>query len=208
MESKEKIIEECEQKIRITDKAKMQRTLQINKAQPGSISCHFERIVTPKTLEIRPISLAIANKFVEENHRHHTKVPGHKFSIGCYLASELVGVAVVGRPVSRKLDNGLTAEVTRLCTDGTKNAASKLYSACWRIAKEMGYKKIITYILASEKGISLKASGWECEAEKCGGLYWNSSANRERTDKITNLFGEVKKYPNEYKKRYAKSFSG
>ena len=158
-------------------------------------------------LLIRPITLRIANKFVAENHRHHRPVIGHKFSIGCFLASDLVGVAIVGRPVSRKLDDELTAEVTRLCTNGTKMAASKLYAACWRIAKEMGYTKIITYILESETGISLKASGWECEDEHCGGLAWNSSKGIARTDEATNLFGSIKKYPNEYKKRYAKKFS-
>ena len=33
-------------------------------------------------LDIRPISLAEANAFVEEHHRHHKPVVGHKFSIG------------------------------------------------------------------------------------------------------------------------------
>ncbi len=168
--------------------------------------CQHELLVKPKLL-VRPITLRIANKFVAENHRHYKPVVGHKYSIGCYLANELVGVAIVGRPISRKLDDGLTAEVTRLCTKGTKMAASKLYAACWRIAKEMGYTKIITYILESEPGISLRASGWICEDEKCGGLTWNSSKGITRTDEATNLFGSIKKYPNEYKKRYAKKFS-
>lgn len=168
--------------------------------------CQHELLVKPKLL-VRPITLSIANKFVLENHRHHKPVIGHKFSIGCYESERLIGVAIVGRPLSRKLDNGLTAEVTRLCTDGTKMVASKLYSACWRIAKEMGYDKIITYILESEPGISLKASGWMLEEEHCGGLAWNSSGKIERTDISTNLFETIKKYPNEYKKRYAKKFS-
>jgi hypothetical protein len=81
----------------------------------------------------------------------------------------LCGVAICGRPVSRHLDNGLILEVNRLCTDGTYNACSKLYSACKRIAKEMGYDKIITYILESENGASLKASGFICEGSAGGG---------------------------------------
>lgn len=86
--------------------------------------------------------------------------------------NELRGVAIVGRPVSRFLDNGLTAEVTRLCTDGCKNACSFLYAACGRIAKHMGYDRIITYILAAEKGTSLKASSWTCDGIRGGGN-WN-----------------------------------
>ena len=177
-----------------------------NQTTKTNVRSDFEPRVMPKLL-VRPVTLKLANKFVAENHRHHKPVTGNKFSIGCFLASELVGVAIVGRPISRKLDDGLTAEVTRLCTNGIKNVASKLYSACRRIAKEMGYAKIITYILVSETGISLKASGWECEDEKCGGLAWNSSKGIERTNIATNLFGSIRKYPNEYKKRYAKKFS-
>ena len=78
----------------------------------------------------------------------------------------------MGRPVSRYLDNGLTLEVNRLCTDGTRNACSFLYSAAWREARNLGYKKLITYILASETGSSLKAAGWKCVGE-CGGKRWN-----------------------------------
>jgi len=170
------------------------------------LSDKFEPLVTPKLL-VKPITLKLANKFVTEHHRHHGTVVGYKFAIGCYTNDNLLGIAIVGRPISRRLDNGLTAEVTRLCTNGTKNVASKLYSACWRIAKEMGYKKIITYILASETGISLKASGWECEDEKCGGLAWNSGKGIVRTDIVTDLFGTKKKYPNEYKRRYIKQLS-
>ncbi len=113
-------------------------------------------------LELMPISLAVANGFVAEHHRHHKPVRGHKFSLGCMADGRLVGVAIVGRPVSRCLDDGLTLEVNRLCTDGTKNACSFLYGAAARAAKVMGYRKIITYILDTESGISLRASGWQC----------------------------------------------
>lgn len=122
-------------------------------------------------LDIVPVSLAEANAFVERNHRHHNKVVGHKFSIGCAKDGEIVGVAIVGRPVSRHLDDGWTLEVNRLCTNGTKNACSMLYAASWRAARAMGYKKVITYILDSEAGTSLKASGWKCVGQ-AGGLRW------------------------------------
>lgn len=80
-------------------------------------------------IEICPITLKEANAFVEQHHRHHNPVVGHKFSIGCTDGEKIVGVAIVGRPVSRHLDDGWTLEVTRLCTDGTRNACSMLYAA-------------------------------------------------------------------------------
>lgn len=83
-------------------------------------------------LELVPISLKEANFFVEQHHRHHKPVTGHKFSVAAAANGEIVGVAIVGRPVSRYLDDGWTLEVNRLCTDGTRNACSFLYSACWR----------------------------------------------------------------------------
>ncbi len=85
-------------------------------------------------LELKPVTLAEANAFVAQHHRHHKPVTGHKFSIGCMENGRLVGVAIVGRPVSRYLDNGFTLEVNRLCTDGAKNACSMLYAAAWRAA--------------------------------------------------------------------------
>ena len=129
-------------------------------------------------LIIKPISLREANEFVNNFHRHHGGTVGHKFSIGLYNNEKLVGVAICGRPVSRHLDNGTICEINRLCTDGTKNACSMLYGACSRIAKDMGYKKIITYILKSENGASLKASNFRCEDENCGGTHWTGERNR------------------------------
>lgn len=156
-------------------------------------------------LTIKPISLKDANAYIIENHRHHDKVQGHKFSEACYDGDRLCGVAVVGRPVARHLDDGMTLEVTRLCTDGTKNACSILYARCAKIAKAMGYTKIITYILESEHGSSLLASGWTCEAENVGGVSWNTpSRPRELIDAQISMFGNKPKYPMEKKKRYAK----
>jgi len=158
-------------------------------------------------LEVRPITLRTANAFVIQFHRHHKKVQGAKYAIGIFCKCGMQGVAICGRPVGRKLDDGLTVEVVRLCVkDGIKNGCSKLYAACSRIAKEMGYKKIITYILESETGISLKASGWQLEADNVGGKSWNSSGKMIRTDEVSDLFGTYKKYPAEMKQRWSKSF--
>ena len=156
---------------------------------------------------IVPIGLKEANKFIIELHRHHKQVQGQKFSIGLEANGALVGVAVCGRPVSRHYDKGFIVEVTRLCTNGTRNACSKLYAACARTAREMGYEKIITYILESETGASLKASGWECEERGVGGLAWNSSGKNVRTDSIINLFGSELKSPKELKQRWSKKLN-
>lgn len=98
-------------------------------------------------LELIPMTLREANAFVEQHHRHHKPVVGHKFSIGVSDGEKVVGVAIVGRPVGRFLDDGWTLEVTRLCTDGTHNACSMLYAAAWRAARAMGYRRVVTYIL-------------------------------------------------------------
>lgn len=115
------------------------------------------------SLVIRPITLLDANRYVAEHHRHNIPTSGHKFSIACYDGARLCGVAIVGRPVSRMLDDGLTIEIYRVCTDGTRNACSILYGASSRCAREMGYKRIVTYTLESEPGTSLKASGFHCK---------------------------------------------
>ena len=129
-------------------------------------------------LDIVPVSLKEANAFVEQHHRHHGPVVGHKFSIGCTDGDRIVGVAIVGRPVSRYMDDGLTLEVNRLATDGTRNACSMLYAAAWRAARAMGYKKLITYIMKTETGSSLKAAGWKCVGE-AGGLRWTGKRRPE-----------------------------
>lgn len=156
------------------------------------------------SLKIVPISLKTANAFVEELHRHHSKVQGHKFSIGVMDRDKLVGVCIVGRPVSRYLDNGNTLEVTRLCTDGTYNACSILYARAAKIAKDMGYSKIITYVLQSESGTSLKASGWICEGETGGGNWSAPSRPRELIPSQMSLFPQKEKYPIEKKVRWSK----
>lgn len=157
-------------------------------------------------MEIVPVSLKEAQAFIEKHHRHHKAPAGYKFAIGCQVGGVLVGVSVVGRPISRHMDDGRTLEVTRLCTDGTKNACSFLYSRSAKIAKDMGYAKIITYILETESGTSLKASNWHLETADAGGGNW-SCPSRPRTLEITQMSlieGKEVKYPTCKKQRWAK----
>lgn len=133
-------------------------------------------------LQIVPCELSDANAFVAKHHRHHGRVVGHRFSIGITDDSnELRGVAIVGRPVARRLDDGWTLEVTRLATDGCKDACSALYAAAWRAARAMGYRKLVTYILSSEPGTSLKAAGWKLVGSTPGRSW--SVPSRPRIDK-------------------------
>lgn len=132
-------------------------------------------------LALCPVSLEEANAFVAGLHRHHDAVVGHKFSLGAMLGGKLVGVAIIGRPVSRMRDNGGTLEVTRLCTDGTRNVCSFLYGAAARATFALGYRRLGTYTLPSEGGASLRASGWRLIGERGGGSW--SRQSRLRADK-------------------------
>lgn len=131
-------------------------------------------------LTVERIGLDEANEFILRHHRHHSEVVGHLFSIGAAFDGKIVGVAIVGRPVSRHRDDGITAEVTRLCTDGTRNACSFLYGATARAAFSLGFKRIGTYILASEPGVSLAAAGWRY-IQDTPGRSW-SVPSRPRVD--------------------------
>lgn len=154
------------------------------------------------SLSIIPINFAEACAFVAQHHRHHKPPQGHKFSIavaqrhdigsatpggaGYGMAADVIhGVAIVGRPVARGLDNGWTLEVTRLATDGTKNACSALYAAAWRAARAMGYQRLVTYTLPAEGGASLRAAGWKTVHTTKGGN-WNTPA-RPRVDTAEHL---------------------
>lgn len=132
-------------------------------------------------LTLQRVALGEANAFVAALHRHHKPVVGHLFSLGASMGGVIVGVVIVGRPVSRMRDDGATAEVTRLCTDGTKNACSFLYGAAARAAFALGFKRIGTYILASEPGTSLTGAGWRLIGERGGGSW--SREDRPRVDK-------------------------
>ena len=144
-------------------------------------------------LTLTPINLKTANAFVQQYHRHHKPTREHKFSIGVSDSGSLVGVAICGRPVARRLDDGYTLEINRLCTDGTPNACSILYAAAYRAARAMGYTKVVTYILDTESGVSLKAAGYVCDG-RAGGLEWNG----ERKPKMAN------QYPYQMKTRWVK----
>lgn len=132
-------------------------------------------------LTLKPITLRDATAYVVAHHRHHGAPRGCCFCLSAYLDEQLVGVAIVGRPVARGLQDGYTAEVTRLCTDGTKNACSFLYAAAWRACRAIGYRRLVTYILADETGTSLRAAGWR-EVAAVRGRSW-SCESRPRIDK-------------------------
>lgn len=113
-----------------------------------------------------PVTWAQAREFVDEHHRRHRAPPGHKFSIGVERDGRLVGVVVVGRPVARHFDDGTTLEVTRVATDGTRNACSLLYGSAWQAGRALGYQAMITYTRVDESGASLRAAGWQQVAER------------------------------------------
>lgn len=131
-----------------------------------------------------PMTLREARAYVDRNHRHHRAPQGGLFAIGLFDESNpksgVLGVAIVGKPVARRLADGWTAEVTRLCTDGSANACSMLYGAAWRAARAMGYRRLITYTLAEEGGASLRAAGWRVVAQTRGGKW--SRESRPRVD--------------------------
>ena len=135
-------------------------------------------------MQITPITFEEANAFVAKFHRHHKPMQGCKFCVAVSEKDKVVGVAIVGRPVARLLDNGWTLEVNRCCTDGTKNACSMLYSSAWKAAKALGYKRLITYTLPEEGGASLKASNWKCIGLKGGGNWNVKSRPRIDTDEL------------------------
>lgn len=147
-------------------------------------------------LIIKPIHLRYAKEFVAKHHRHNIPPTGGKFAVSCYDGDRLCGVAICGRPIARAYDDGTTLEIYRNCTDGTVNACSKLYGAACRIAKNMGYQKVITYTLESENGVSLRASGFIDDGQ-AGGSNW--TGQRRRDYYIS---------PDEMKNRWVKEWRG
>jgi hypothetical protein len=145
---------------------------------------------------IQPVSLKEACAFVEAHHGHHGAPRGHKFSIGLARpGGDLVAVAIVGRPVSRHLDDGYTLEVTRLATLGVPGSCSRLYSAAWRAARAIGYRRMITYTQGAETGASLKASGWHKVRDLAPRPGWNSQARPRRdlgADNIARTLWQVR----------------
>ena len=134
-------------------------------------------------IELQPLDFRSASEFIRQHHRHHLPMQGWKFGIGATVEDRVVGVVAVGRPVARGNQDGWTLEVTRCCTDGTQHVASQLYAAAWRATRALGYRRLLTYTLASERGSSLKAAGWRVVGEvsaRRGG--WNTKS-RPRTVK-------------------------
>lgn len=132
------------------------------------------------TLYLSPITLREANAFVARHHRHHKPTRGCIVTLAVSDETGVRGVAIVGRPVARRLQDSWTAEVNRVCTDGARNACSMLYGAAWRAVKALGYKRLVTYTLPEESGASLRAAGWRCIGE-AGGGNWNKTS-RPRVD--------------------------
>lgn len=132
-------------------------------------------------LHLVPCSISEAKAFVQQHHRHHQPSLSGLFAVACAGECEpICGVAIVGRPVARMFDDW-TAEVTRVATNGTRNATSMLYAACWRAARALGYRRLITYTLVSEPGTSLRAAGWRIVGE-VKGRSWHCPS-RPRVDK-------------------------
>ena len=142
------------------------------------------KVGTEVRLTLVPMTLAEANEFVRQHHRHHRPVPGAKFCTAVASSEDgiwhVLGVAIAGRPVARMADDGWTLEVNRTCVSEAPNANSMLYGACARAAFAMGYKRLVTYTLPEEGGTSLRAAGWR-EIGRAGGGPW-SRANRPRVD--------------------------
>ena len=132
------------------------------------------------TLLLCPITLREARVFVDEHHRHHRAPQGGLFAVSVVDAAAIAGVAIVGRPVARRLADDYTAEVTRVCTLGARNACSLLYAACWRAWRAMGGRRLVTYTLPEESGASLRGAGWRLIGEAGGGSW--SRASRPRVD--------------------------
>ena len=146
-------------------------------------------------MRVAPVTLAAANEFVGRLHRHNKPVVGHRFSVGVEAKIQeewkLVGVAIIGRPVAPRLDNGRAAEITRVCTDGTRNASSMLYGAARRACRALGYAPVYTYTLPEEGGASLRAAGFILDKEDAGGpaAQWHNRPGRTAAPVGDDLFG-------------------
>lgn len=132
------------------------------------------------SLDLVPLTLREANAFVERHHRHHGPARGCIAVLGAARDGEIVGVSIVSRPVARELQDGFTAEVVRLCTDGTRNACSFLYGASWRATRALGYRRLVTYTAKEEGGASLRAAGWRVVGEVAARSW--SCPSRPRVD--------------------------
>lgn len=136
------------------------------------------------------VDINVANEFVRRYHRHNKPVPGSKVNLGIVDETGLLrGVAIIGRPVARMIDDGWTLEVNRVATDGCANGCSALYGAARRIVFELGYRRLVTYTLVDESGASMRGSGWKkvSEMRVNKGKGWQT---RERKDQA--IYGIAK----------------
>ena len=171
----------------------------VARAERGVRALRPKRADDGPLLRVAPCNLKAANEFVRLLHRHSKPVAGHKFAVGveaCTRTADgeawgLVGVAIVGRPVAPRLDNGKAAEVLRLCTDGTRNACSMLYGAARRAARALGHDPIYTYTLPEECGASLRAAGFRLDKEDAGGsaAMWHNRPGRKAQPVGDDLVG-------------------
>ena len=159
-------------------------------------------------MNLRPVTQAEAKAFVAQHHRHNDPPLGSICQIGLESEGVLVGVAILGRPVARMLQDGYTAEVLRTCTTGERNANSMLYGAATRVATGLGYRRMVTYTLESESGSSLKAAGWVSHGVTSpAGSSWvreSRSGGYQKAEHGLDLFGEHKMRPYEAKVRWVK----
>ena len=132
------------------------------------------------SLVVVPATLREASAYIDRHHRHHRTPRGCIAVLAVAEGDRVCGVAVIGRPVARRLQDGFTAEVTRVCTDGTRNASSCLLGAAWRAVRALGYRRLITYTLPEEGGASLRGAGWRCVGQAGGGSW--SRRDRPRVD--------------------------
>jgi hypothetical protein len=134
------------------------------------------------TLHLTPVSRDVARDCVRRWHRHNAPPAGDIFRVGVATTDgTLVAVGMAGRPVARHLDDGQTIEVTRVSSDGTRNATSMLYGALTRASWALGYTRVITYTQAGETGASLRAAGWHVIAERPARPGWDTPS-RPRDD--------------------------
>jgi hypothetical protein len=125
-------------------------------------------------LRVVPVTIQDAKHFVDAWHRHHRAPVSALFALGVADDGDVLrGVAIIGRPVARGYQDGMTAEVTRTATDGVPNGNSMLYGAAWRAARALGYRRLITYTHADESGTSLRAVGWRVLAVRPPRVGWS-----------------------------------
>lgn len=161
----------------------------------------FDRVVLKRhALHTVPISLRQAQQFIKVHHRHNRPPRGCKVCVGIQsdLHITLIGVLVIGRPIARAYQDGVTAEVTRTCVIDCKNANSFCYGVARKIVRLLGYRRLITYTREGESGTSLKAAGFKMIATRPPRQNWANSSvklrglrNADEEENVTRYLWEV-----------------